>query len=218
MSAGGDYVLWGSAGHARVLASLIAARDGRVVALFDNDARTRSALDGVPLFHGIDGFRRWHAGLAGNREIRALAAIGGARGRDRLEIQEIFVQHGLRVDALIHPDASVCPTAVIGAGTQVLAQSVIAAGARLGRGCIVNHRAGIDHECALGDGVHVGPGATLCGCVRLADNVFIGAGATVLPRVRVGANTTIGAGAVVTQDVAEGVVVAGVPARILRPS
>jgi sugar O-acyltransferase (sialic acid O-acetyltransferase NeuD family) len=207
------YVLWGSAGHAKVLAEIIALAGGRVIALFDNAPQAVSALPGVPLFTGEAGFMHWCESEPDRQNVFALAAIGGARGSDRVAIQQIFRQQGLRVEALAHPQATVSPSATLGAGTQVLAQGIVAADARLGEACIVNHGAKVDHECVLGDGVHLAPGVTLCGCVTLGNNVMIGAGAVVLPRLKVGDNTVVGAGAVVTSDVPAGVVVAGMPAR-----
>ena len=209
-------MLWGSAGHAKVLAGLIAMRGGCVVALFDNNPQASSALAGVPLFIGEDGFVAWRNGEQDHRDVFGLAAIGGVRGRDRLAAHQYFRAHGLRVDPLVHPEASVCPTASLGEGTQVLAQAVIAADVHLGKACLVNHRAGVDHECVLGDAVHLAPGATLCGCVRLGDNVMIGAGAVVLPRMTIGENTVVGAGTVVIRDLPAGVVAVGNPARIIR--
>jgi galactoside O-acetyltransferase len=52
--------------------------------------------------------------------------------------------------------------------------------------------------------------------VRIADDVWIGAGAIILPGVSIGAGSIVGAGSVVTATVPAGVVVAGVPARIIR--
>lgn len=46
----------------------------------------------------------------------------------------------------------------------------------------------------------------------------IGSGALILCGLTIGAGATVGAGAVVTHDVPPGVTVAGVPARLLRPS
>lgn len=210
------YVLWGSAGHAKVLAGLIALRGGRVVVLFDNNPQATSVLAGVPLYIGKDEFARWIEGEPDRHDLCGLAAIGGACGRDRLAVHEYFRAHDVRVEPLVHPQASVCLTASLGAGTQVLAQAVVAAGARLGEACIINHHASADHECVLGDGVHLAPGVTLCGCVTLGNNAMIGAGAVVLPRVTIGENTVVGAGAVVTRDLPAGVVAMGNPAQIVR--
>lgn len=207
-----QYVLWGSSGHAKVLASLIALRGGRVVATFDNSSGA-APLAGIPLYIGEEGFLRWLGESSVPSDVHGLVAIGGARGRDRLSIQLLFSRHGIRLEPLVHPDASVCTTAQLGAGTQVLAQAVVAADAWLGPACVVNHKASVDHECRVGAGVHVAPGATLCGLVTVGDGAFIGAGAVVLPRLSIGADVVIGAGAVVTRDVPAGVVVVGNPAR-----
>lgn len=50
----------------------------------------------------------------------------------------------------------------------------------------------------------------------IGDNVFIGAGAKVLGGITIGNNVTIGANAVVVKDVADGLTVAGVPAKDVR--
>ncbi len=52
--------------------------------------------------------------------------------------------------------------------------------------------------------------------VTIEDDVWIGAGAILLPGVVVGAGSVVGAGAVVSASVPPGVVVAGVPARVIR--
>jgi acetyltransferase-like isoleucine patch superfamily enzyme len=52
---------------------------------------------------------------------------------------------------------------------------------------------------------------------RVCAGASIGSGAVIMCGVTIGARAVIGAGAVVTKDVAPGAVVAGVPARLLRP-
>lgn len=51
------------------------------------------------------------------------------------------------------------------------------------------------------------------GCIEVGDNVFIGAGTFVLPNVKIGSNVIIAAGAIVTNDVEDGIIVGGNPAR-----
>ena len=52
--------------------------------------------------------------------------------------------------------------------------------------------------------------------VVIEDDVWLGAHVVVLPGITVGAGSIVGAGSVVTRDVPPGVVVGGVPARVLR--
>ena len=54
--------------------------------------------------------------------------------------------------------------------------------------------------------------------VTIGDDVWIGAGVRILAGVRIGDHAVVGAGAVVTRDVPTRQVVAGVPARMLKPS
>jgi sugar O-acyltransferase (sialic acid O-acetyltransferase NeuD family) len=209
-------ILWGAAGHAKVLAEFLSVAGFQPIAVFDIDpAVVDSPLPHVTLFKGRQAFDRWCADWCGS-PLWGIAAIGGSRGEDRLEIHAMFLEHGIRVPTLVHPRGFVASTASLAEGTQVLVNAAVCADTTLGKACIVNTAASVDHECILGDGVHIGPGAHLAGCVEAGRCAFIGAGAVVLPRVRIGANTIVGAGAVVTRDVPDGVVVHGNPARVAR--
>lgn len=52
--------------------------------------------------------------------------------------------------------------------------------------------------------------------VFVGDNCYISTGVTILGPITIGNNVTIGAGAVVTKDIPDDVVVAGVPAQIVK--
>ncbi|WP_421118171.1 acetyltransferase [Aquihabitans daechungensis] len=207
-------VIWGAKGHALVLAEFAPASDLHVAVLVDRDPAVVSPLPGIEVLTGDAALVTWLDEHPGSASWFAVA-IGGSRGADRRSIHEQLVEAGLRPATLVHPTAYVASDAVVGAGSQVLAQSCVGASATLGRQCIVNTAASVDHECVLGDGAHVGPGATLAGAVHLGTDAFVGAGAVILPNLRVGEGATVGAGAVVTADVPDGATVAGNPARPL---
>jgi acetyltransferase-like isoleucine patch superfamily enzyme len=52
--------------------------------------------------------------------------------------------------------------------------------------------------------------------VMIARNVWIGSGSIILPGISIGENSVIAAGSVVTKDVPDNVLVAGVPAKVLK--
>ncbi|WP_061214979.1 DapH/DapD/GlmU-related protein [Syntrophomonas wolfei] len=99
-----------------------------------------------------------------------------------------------------------------------MAGAVIQALVTIGVNTIINTRASVDHECLIGDHVHIAPGTTISGGVKIGDNVLIGAGATIIQGIHIGASSIVGAGAAVTKDVREGVIVMGIPARVVKYS
>jgi sugar O-acyltransferase (sialic acid O-acetyltransferase NeuD family) len=205
-------VFWGATGHAKVLRELVERTGYKLVATFDNNPHIAPPFPDVPLHFGKEGFAKWRREFGDS--TAGLVAIGGSRGKDRLEIQQFLQEHQIGLPVIVHPSAFVAANATLGIGVQVLAQAAVCVEVQMGDGCIVNTRASVDHECVLGQGVHVAPGAILAGCVTVEDFSMIGAGAIVLPRVRIGRNVIVGAGSVVTKDVAENKLVYGNPARI----
>ncbi|EYD75068.1 Maltose O-acetyltransferase [Rubellimicrobium mesophilum DSM 19309] len=60
------------------------------------------------------------------------------------------------------------------------------------------------------------PGIDVVRPITVGNDVFIGYGSIIMPGVTIGNNVVVGAGSVVTKDVPSDVVVAGVPARIIK--
>ena len=210
-------VIWGATGQARVLHEALGSLGFQLIAIFDR-REIQSPFPNVPLLVGREAFVAWQCQQDDISDIHFSVAIGGARGSERLEMQQWLCHQGLTPLTVVHPRAFVASNATVGRGSQILAMSVVGANATLGQSVIVNTAATVDHDCVIGDGVHVGPGAHLAGEVRVGNNAFLGIGAIVLPRVHIGDGAVVGAGAVVIRNVSSGETVVGVPASRLVSS
>lgn len=212
-----EAIFWGATGQAKVLRECLKYSDVQLIALFDNNQALKSPFPEVPLYYGREGFESWVSQQSrGVQSLEFLVAIGGDRGRDRIEIQQYLESFGLIPMTVKHPTAFIADSASIGTGSQILANASVCVDVVIGRNCIVNTGASLDHECYLGDGVHICPGAVLAGCVEVGNYCMIGTGAVILPRVKLGQGAIVGAGATVLQDVEPYTVVVGNPAKLLR--
>lgn len=208
-------ILWGGTGQAKVVRPIIEYYGSRVIAVFDDTPSLLPPFPDIPLYCGWQEFQTWIQAKH-RHEIGFCVTIGNPHGRIRLRFHEQLKNEELQPVTVVHPAAWIAENAIIGVGSQVLAGAIVAAEVRIGRECIINTKASVDHECILEDGVEVAPGATLCGIVHADVNAWICAGATVLPRLRIGADAIVGAGAVVTKDVPDRATVVGVPARPIK--
>jgi sugar O-acyltransferase (sialic acid O-acetyltransferase NeuD family) len=197
----------GAGGHGRVVLEVWrAAEPGCVFKFADDDVKLHGS-------HIMDAEVAGPASIVQDADGLAVLAIGN--NPLRLALAE-RLGPGTRWGRVIHPSATVMPSAEIGPGSVAFAGAVINTAAVLGAHVIVNTGVVVEHDCVLEDGVTVSPGACMGGRVHLGRGCFISVGATLAPRVRVGAGTIVGAGAVVVGDLPAGVLAYGVPARPMR--
>jgi sugar O-acyltransferase (sialic acid O-acetyltransferase NeuD family) len=215
MSAAKPMVLIGGGGHGAVVAELARACGYELAGVIDPDEdTTRATLPGILFLSADDNYLRTSLNPA---EVCIGVGIGGAPSLTlRGKVYAFARSLGYDVPPLVHPFTAVASGVRLGVGAQVMMGACIQPRATIGEGCIINTRAGIDHDCSLGDNVHVAPGATLCGAVTVGAGSFIGAGATVIQGTTIGTGCVVGAGAVVLSDVADGQRVTGCPARPIK--
>ena len=128
------------------------------------------------------------------------------------------------INARIEPGAIIRDQVEIGDNAVIMMGAVINIGAEIGAGTMIDMGAILGGRAIVGKNSHVGAGAVLAGViepasaepVRVGDNVMIGANAVVIEGVQIGSGSVVAAGSIVIQDVPENVVVAGVPARIIK--
>jgi len=129
-------------------------------------------------------------------------------------------------DPSIHASAVIEPGAQVGERTQIRPFVHVAAGARIGAGCVIQGSVSVVDGVTVEDEVLIGPQAVFANVVntraantdqpvvptRVRRGATIGANATILCGVTIGEYAFVGAGAVVRHDVAPHAVVVGVPA------
>lgn len=118
----------------------------------------------------------------------------------------------------IHPTAVIARTAEIGHGVIVNPGAVVQPFARVGNHVMIHAGAIVEHDCVVSDFANIAPRAILAGHVKVGQCSTVYAGAVIIPGVNLGESCVVGAGAVVLRDVADGVTVAGVPAKQLQPN
>lgn len=207
-------VVLGGGGHAGVLLDcLLVCGGSKIVGVLDSDrSLIGKLLYGIPVL-GDDDLLDEMARRGATHFVVGLGGAGDNRPRRRLF--EAGVAAGLRPFEVRHPSAVVSPRARLGEGCQLLPGCIVNAGAALGRNVLVNSGSVVEHDCTIGDHVHLATGSRLASTVRVGEEAHVGAGATVRQCLSIGARAVVGAGAVVVKDVPPGVVVAGVPARVM---
>ncbi len=101
-------------------------------------------------------------------------AVGKLNDIEKLEYDEAFVAIGdsatrhkwtgkiKKLATLIHPNATVMPSALVGEGSIIEAGVVISSNAKVGKGCIVMSNAVVGHDAVIGDYCQLKYNCTIC--------------------------------------------------------
>jgi len=191
--------LYGAGGHAKVILDILKSRNITVSGIVDDDPAIESLM-GIPVSH---------TGICSPLII----SIGD--NRIRKDIAE-KIGNDVISSFLCDKSAIVSDYASIGKGTVVMQGVIIQTSVKIGKHCIINTGASVDHDCLVQDYAHIAPRCTLCGNVNIGEGSFIGAGTVVIPNVRIGKWSVIGAGSVVIRDIPDNVVAFGSPCKIIK--
>lgn len=198
-------IIIGASGHGKVVADIaIKMNKWQSITFLDDEESIKTSM-------GLDVIGKTADAFTYKDEADFFVAIGNNATREK--IQEKFIEEGLNVINLIHPNAVIGTDVQIGIGTAVMAGVIINSSTRIGKGCITNTSSSLDHDNVIEDYVHISPGARLAGTVEIGKGTWIGIGSVVSNNVNICSGCKVGAGAVVVKDITEPGIYVGVPVR-----
>ncbi|SIT73571.1 acetyltransferase [Edaphobacillus lindanitolerans] len=202
-------VVIGDSGHSKVVEDLVNANPE--VSLL---AKLDDRYDEVFERHGIIRGPLSYLKRIIDPDTKVVFGIGSNKVRQKL-VEEFGIPLTSYI-TLVHPSATISPSASVGRGTVIMPGAVVNADAVIGDHVILNTGCVVEHDCKVGDYAHISPRACLTGGVVIGEGAQVGAGASVIPQKAIGNWTAVGAGATVITDIPERVTAVGVPARVIR--
>lgn len=202
----------GAGGHSKVLLECLQKTpEIKIGGFLEVDEKLiGQSIFGVPIYEQNKKLAEFYP-----KSIVLANGIGSINLPERRRKQfEIFKKQGYDFATVLHSTCYYSQDVAIAEGAQLLARSVILTGTRIGCNTIINTSASIDHDCDIGNHVHIAPGVILSGGVKIGDGCHIGTGANIIQSIKIGENVVIAAGAVVISDVPDHSRVAGVPAKV----
>ena len=203
-------VIVGSGNGGRITLDIARALGFAIRGFVSPDLAKGQLVNGVPVL-GNDDLLEENDFIAQNSFA---ISIGIQSTRRTLAVR--LLERGGDLPTLIHPSCVISEHVSIGEGTILVPGVIVNCDAAIGRFCIINAAATIEHDCVLRDGTLISPGVHFGGSTTCDEGAFIGIGACTIAGIRIGKNAIVGAGAVVIKDVPEGDVVVGNPARTIK--
>lgn len=198
----------GASGHGKVVADIAKKMNKwKSIVFLDDDENMKPPV-------GIEVIGNSYEVFEHINEYDVFVGIGNNVVRKK--IQEKIEAVGANIPVLIHPDSVIGECVEIENGTVIMAGVIINCYTRIGRGCIINTGATIDHDNIIEDFVHISPGAHLAGTVKVGQGSWLGIGSVVSNNVNITSGCKVGAGAVVVKDINDAGTYVGVPARKIR--
>lgn len=204
----------GAGGHGRETVEVLLAMQGAgtllgdVLGVLDDDVSLYGKrCAGLEILGGLEVLERGGA----HRTV-----LGVGYPQTKLRIHRRVAGRTRGWPAAIHPTAVIGRTTRLNDGVLVQAGAVLTAEIDVGPFATINVGATVSHDCRIGAWSTICPGAHVGGAVSVGEGAFVGIGANVAQGLSIGAWSVVAAGAAVVSNVPPNVLVAGVPARVLK--
>jgi len=123
-------------------------------------------------------------------------AVGYNNLSARWQLYVKIKRSGYTMPNLVHPQAYVDATALLGDACVVMTKAVIDQGVCIGKAVVAWPSCVISHDSIIGSNTFLSPNCTICGLSQVGNHCFVGAGAIVADHAKVPSHSFIKAGRV----------------------
>ena len=209
-----NIVLFGSGGHAKVIADIV-EREGlyQISGLIDSNRKLGMECFGCPILGSDDELPDL---IIKNGIDGGVVAVGDNWARYLIAQKVLKMTPDFHFIKTIHPSAQIADQVILKQGTVIMPGVVINSGTEIGEFCIVNTNSSVDHDNVLGNYSSIMPNAATGGGVRVGKFSVLGMGANVIQETCIGDHTVIGAGSVLLESIGDYSVATGSPAKVMK--
>ena len=155
--------------------------------------------------------------LLSNREFATNeVVIANGEPAVRKKLAERLVSVGATLGVLVDVSSLVAESAILEAGVVVTPFCSISSNSHLKFNASVNSMSIVGHDVEVGENTVISSMVNIGGASKIGRNCYVGMGALIKESLSIGDNVIIGMGSVVYNDIPEGVIALGNPARPMR--
>ena len=150
-----EVVIIGAGGHSKVVADIVIKSGDKVLGFLDDNLKKKTKI--IENYQVLGKIEKCLDLQKEKKELYFIIAIGDNHIRE-----EIYSKYKLNYYTAIHPNSNIGLEVKIGQGTVIMSNVCINSSTQVGKNCIINTGAIIEHDNEIDDYVHVSPNATLC--------------------------------------------------------
>lgn len=191
-----DLILVGGGGHCKSVLDVAESAGFHIIGILDIPEKVGEEILGYPVIGADDDIPHYVD------NVLFVVTVGYIKDATlRIKLHHKIWNAGGHLATIIAPTAHVSRFASVGEGSVVLHHAVVNADARIGRGCIINTLANIEHDAVVEDYCHISTGAMVNGGCRVGREVFLGSQAVMVNGVSIADGCIIAAGTMVRKNI-----------------
>lgn len=188
-------VLFGAGGHAVSCIDVIEEENKfKIECIFDKNPKNKNFKNYKVIQENEKNIQ-----LVLNKKINnALISIGQIKtSKIRNKLFKKLKNKGFYFPVIKSPKSTISKRTTIDEGTIIFHNTVINAGAHIGKNCIINSSSLIEHGVKIGDNSHIATGAIINGDCEVLNDSFVGSGAVLRQGLKLKKNSFVKMGSVV---------------------